>query len=486
MKRAARQIAVCAGILILLCLVLRGTVSRDFAVYLPIQGEGERLLQAGKLELALEDPERDGKIIRLGEASVEKGYLRVPVHPEGPGKAWMKLRDQEGESWQIYGLQVSPARTVYDLQAGGFTGDTAVLWAVTAFWILVCAIMCWNYFQARGPAYYAYSTIYFAGFSIFALVTAAMMIQITVMHSANPAEYSMLSAYTTINSASLSFMMVTLPAVFVFAIAMAVSNIALLRHERPRIQNALGLAVSLLLIAGEAVGVLLFIGDFSGSEWESRVNNMLKNVYASAFVYFECMLAGSVICGVKAARHRPDYDKDFIIILGCWFRPDGTLPPLLRGRADRALAFWREQKAATGREAVLIPSGGQGRDEPMPEAEAMRRYLLEQNIPERLIRPESQSRNTYQNMSFSGKIMDELKPGGKAVFATTNYHVFRSGVWAQQAGLRAEGIGGRTRWWFWPNAFMRECAGLLQRRWKQELLLLALMMAFFGVLSLVL
>ena len=116
----------------------------------------------------------------------------------------------------------------------------------------------------------------------------------------------------------------------------------------------------------------------------------------------------------------------------------------------------------------------------------MRRYLLEQNIPERLIRPESQSRNTYQNMSFSGKIMDELKPGGKAVFATTNYHVFRSGIWAQQAGLRAEGIGGRTRWWFWPNAFMRECAGLLQRRWKQELLLLALMMAFFGVLSLVL
>ena len=141
-----------------------------------------------------------------------------------------------------------------------------------------------------------------------------------------------------------------------FAIAMAVSNIALLRHERPRIQNALGLAVSLLLIAGEGVGVLLFIGDFSGSEWEDRVNNMLKNVYASAFVYFECMLAGSVICGVKAARHRPDYDKDFIIILGCWFRPDGTLPPLLRGRVDRAVEYWQDTLEKTGREAYIIPS----------------------------------------------------------------------------------------------------------------------------------
>ena len=116
----------------------------------------------------------------------------------------------------------------------------------------------------------------------------------------------------------------------------------------------------------------------------------------------------------------------------------------------------------------------------------MRRYLVSQNVPERAIRMEAQSANTFQNMAFSKKIVDELDPGSKVLFATTNYHVFRSGLWSNLAGLHAEGIGSRTKWWFWPNAFMRECLGLLKKRWKQEIFLLALLIVFFGVLSMVL
>ena len=107
-------------------------------------------------------------------------------------------------------------------------------------------------------------------------------------------------------------------------------------------------------------------------------------------------------------------------------------------------------------------------------------------MPGELIRPEAQSANTYQNMEYSGRIIQEINREGKVVFATTNYHVFRSGVWAGLAGLPAEGIGSRTKWWFWPNAFMRETIGLLQNRWKQEILLLIILIAFFGTLSMVL
>ena len=109
-----------------------------------------------------------------------------------------------------------------------------------------------------------------------------------------------------------------------------------------------------------------------------------------------------------------------------------------------------------------------------------------QGIPPEAIRVEDQSKNTYQNMAFSRKIVEEINPEGKVLFATTNYHVFRSGLWANQAGMPAEGIGSKTKWWFWPNAFMRECAGLLQHRWKQEILLLVILILFFGVLSMVL
>jgi hypothetical protein len=63
--------------------------------------------------------------------------------------------------------------------------------------------------------------------------------------------------------------------------------------------------------------------------------------------------------------------------------------------------------------------------------------------------------------------------------------VFRSGVWASLAGLKAEGIGSKTKWWYWPNAFMRECIGLLANRWKQELVFLVLLLILFGAISLV-
>jgi hypothetical protein len=281
-------------------------------------------------------------------------------------------------------------------------------------------------------------------------------------------------------------MIMTMPLVLAFAAAMAVSNIVLLRHQKPRIRNVLGLLVSALLAAGEAAGWYIFSHDFIGSELEMRIDSTLRNTYATVFVYFQCMLTGAVICGIKAARNRPAPDKDFIIIHGCWFRPDGTLPPLLRGRADRALEFWHAQKEKTGREARFIPSGGQGGNEPMAEAEAIRQYLLSRGMEDRLILPEDQSMNTCENMDFSRKIIEEENPESQVVFVTSSYHVFRSGLWARQAGLTAEGIGSKTKWWFWPNAFMRETVGLMQKRWKQEILFLLLLVAFFGMLTLVL
>ena len=482
MKRAGRQIAACAGILILFCLICRYAFFRSYTAYIPVYGTTEETLRRERPEAVAENAE----VAHPGQIQLGDGYIRLPIHPDGRGQTVIEILDRNGEVLITHGLRVGPLGTVFDEQTGGFTGDTAALATVSVFWWLVCAIMAWNYFQNKGPDYYAYSTIYYAGFSLFALVTGILMTEVTVRHLIHPAEYSMFSAYNAINSASLQFMMITLPAVVVFALAMAVSNAALLRHVTPRVQNALGFVISVLLLAGEALGVWFFIRDFAGSEWEGRVQSMIENIYATAFVYFECMLMGSVICGIRAARRLPAPDQDAIIILGCWFRKDGTLPPLLRGRVDRALAFWRAQIAETGKEAILVPSGGQGRDEPMAEAEAMRRYLTEQQVPERLIFPETRSKNTYENMAFSKEIIDAQRPGAKVVYATTNYHVFRSGVWAGMAGLRAEGIGGKTRWWFWPNAFMRECAGLLQKRWKQELAGMALLMLFFGALSLVL
>jgi uncharacterized SAM-binding protein YcdF (DUF218 family) len=176
---------------------------------------------------------------------------------------------------------------------------------------------------------------------------------------------------------------------------------------------------------------------------------------------------GAVYCGIRSARHLPARDQDFIVILGCWFRKDGSLPPLLKGRVDRAIAFWKQQKEGSGKEAILIPSGGQGRNESMPEAEAMSNYIAGTDIPAEYVLPEDRSMNTFQNMEFSKKVIDGQNPdssGAKVCYVTTNYHVLRSVILANKVKLAAEGLGAKTKWWFWPNAYVRECAAFFSNR----------------------
>ena len=55
-----------------------------------------------------------------------------------------------------------------------------------------------------------------------------------------------------------------------------------------------------------------------------------------------------------AARHNPDYDKDFVIVLGAKIRKDGTLTPLLKARVDRAIKFGNEQKENTGKNIIIF------------------------------------------------------------------------------------------------------------------------------------
>ena len=86
------------------------------------------------------------------------------------------------------------------------------------------------------------------------------------------------------------------------------------------------------------------------------------------------------------------------MILGCQIGRDGKPLPLLRGRIDRALAFYHKQLEQTGKQACFIPSGGKGKDEVISEAECMKNYLVAQGIDESLIYPEAQSATTQQNM----------------------------------------------------------------------------------------
>ena len=482
MKKLAWQSSLLAAVLVLIYIICR-LHDNTYTAYIPLNAPAAESPQLNMIQ-DMEDEADKGRMT-FEEPRQRRGYAQVQMKPEKRGTVWAQLQDESGQIVSYGSYNIGLFGTIYDYGTGGFTADDVVMVCLEVFFLVESLLLFLAFRRAKGSDFYAYSTIYTAGFSLFMLLTGIMVLSGTVRHLINPGAYPMMSLYERVISASYHFVRLTFPFIVVFAVSMTMSNVALLRHERRRLRNVLGIIISFIMVAGAGLAIWMYSLNYSGSETAYTIRLTMMNVYSTVYVYFECMLIGAIICGMIAAEHIPEGDCGYIIILGCGFRKDGSLPPLLRGRVDRAVSFWREQKEK-GVPALLIPSGGQGRDETMAEAEAMRRYLIAQNIPEESILMENKSANTYQNMQFSRKLIEEHGGGSKVVFSTTNYHVFRSGVWASLAGLKAEGIGSRTKWWFWPNAFMRECIGLMVNRWKQELLLVFLLNALFGVLAVML
>ncbi|MFV0394789.1 MAG: YdcF family protein, partial [Coprobacillaceae bacterium] len=171
-------------------------------------------------------------------------------------------------------------------------------------------------------------------------------------------------------------------------------------------------------------------------------------------------------------------------VLGAGLINGEKVTPLLARRIDKAINIYQRQLRKKKKPIMIIMSGGKGGDEKLSEAEAMCQYALEQGIPQEHILLETNSKNTYENMKFSKEIIKERegKRKAKVLFATTNYHVFRAGIYAKKAGLNAQGIGSKTPFYFWYNAILREFVAILSIYRKSQLVIVSLLVVFGGIL----
>ena len=275
--------------------------------------------------------------------------------------------------------------------------------------------------------------------------------------------------------------------IFAVCVLLAVSNVALIRHEGFCLQNALSLVIAGFYVGGTVLVYLIsdllkqyvFTPQGIGARPVFLIlRTMIPFFLLLLLCYLECVFASAALLGFLAARKKPAYDKDCIIILGCSIDKRGGLLPLLKGRVNRAIRFAWEQEIATGKSVKYVPSGGQGPNEIMSEGSAMELYLLAKGAESDEVFPEKASRNTLENFRLSKKIIDENLPGAKIAFATTNYHILRSGILAREAGFDAEGIAGDTKWYFWPNGFIREFFGILALKKRAHVTVAAILAVF--------
>ena len=158
------------------------------------------------------------------------------------------------------------------------------------------------------------------------------------------------------------------------------------------------------------------------------LKKLLKKAYRPLiFIFYSGMILFVIVFIIFCALilgynsdNIPD-NPDLIIVLGCQVR--GHSPGnLLRYRLQTALDTLNKYP-----DSVCIVSGGQGPDEIVQESRVMKKYLTDRGIGENRIFEEDKSSSSFQNLSFSKKVIEEnnLKHEN-IIIVTSQYHVPRA------------------------------------------------------------
>lgn len=167
------------------------------------------------------------------------------------------------------------------------------------------------------------------------------------------------------------------------------------------------------------------------------------------------LLVGFVAVG--GYSNPPTGQEQVMIVLGAGLRRDKP-STLLRYRLDKAYEF-----AAAHPDVLVVTSGGQGRDEWVPEGQAMREYLIEKGLdPDRVV-AENASTSTEENFAFSLQILQErgYSVDTPLVYVSNAFHCYRAGCYARRAGFTAvTALPAATPWRSLLPCYLREALAL--------------------------
>ena len=159
---------------------------------------------------------------------------------------------------------------------------------------------------------------------------------------------------------------------------------------------------------------------------------MIISAVAFVFIYIAMLHINIVINVDKEAPQNADY----VLILGA--RVIGEKPSeLLQERIDTAAEYLKETK-----DTIAIASGGQGPDEGISEALAIKNGLIEKGIEEERIILEEKSSRTIENVKFSKEIMEQYD--GEGIIISNYFHIYRAKMIAEDFGFTLYSIPADT------------------------------------------
>ncbi len=444
----------------------------------------EVMVEVSSAEEAEGESEVGDAIVEIVNKRIVDDKVEVEIKSVNRGKVFVDVTVGEETRLAVVYAHNLGVITVGDF-LGDVRGDVVVPICTTIFLAYVLYVAIKTYREQIKKNLYRYENITRLGLVIM-LGFATLAQAFTIFDYHGPVQ-----TINDITGLFNIFSMVTLPLFFILSVGLTIAGVIMVKREGFNWKNFLGvmMGVSLCLatLLPELVNVFLQQATFVDVHNEQGVALYVQRFVESAvfmsLTYVEYILISTVFVTILAARRVPKPDKDYLLILGCYVNPDGTPGGVLKGRIDRAVEFRKMQAEQTGKNLVLVPSGGQGADEVISEAEAMKKYLIRRGVNEKDILTEDKSVNTRENIKFSDVLIRKRTKRAKVAFATTSYHVFRAGVIASDLGLHFEGVGAKTRTCFWINAFAREFLAEMVVERKRHTLAVALLwlMAFLSM-----
>ena len=237
---------------------------------------------------------------------------------------------------------------------------------------------------------------------------------------------------------------------FLVPVLLIINGVQMIRKESVCPAHLLSLGLGIVGAAGEIATVVYVLGLADAvdlGKWNRWVLLLSMTVFYFSFLVL-CFVLYSVF--MQVMPHRMNFN--YVVIHGCGLSGGEKMTRLLSNRVDKAIEIY--EKCAE--KPFLIPSGGQGSDEKISEAQAMKAYLVSHGIPEAHILPEDRSATTKENLLNSKEIIDGRQGGRKTALVSSNYHIYRCLLLAREAGLKCTGIGADVALYYWPSALIRE------------------------------
>ena len=252
--------------------------------------------------------------------------------------------------------------------------------------------------------------------------------------------------------------LVLLGALALVPILLVWNGIVILKREAFSVSSSLPLVMGIVIAAGEIASALFLVRD--SFNILSVLNRPILFLIGGSVFYAALLLLAFVLYVLLLPILPRRRAFDTVIIHGCALIHGNKVSRILARRLDLALKLYRKSKG----KALLVVSGGQGCDETISEAAAMRGYLMDKGVPKERILLEDQSHSTRENLRFTDQLLLERGGGGRVALVTSGYHVFRC-VWiAHELSFRCTGFGAPVAAYYWPSAVIREFIAVYSRK----------------------